>query len=173
MYSLLPRIAHYVVGCAYSWSASIRDRFVSADTGAIDLRGRGLCTRCPGLALTRTNVSSAEARFSSHLKGGYLSAHARSHGWETLAVYHRDHGRSVQAIKAYEEVVEADPEFAGGYYNLGNLYYDLKQYESGSGVFSEGDCPEAGLRGGPLQLWKSVLRYREVRTGDQSGTLRR
>ena len=84
---------------------------------------------------TNTDVSSAEARYTGQLEGEFLSAHARSHGWETLAVYHRDHGRNAQAIRAYEKVVEVDPEFSGGYYNLGNLYYDMKRYDRAAAYF--------------------------------------
>ncbi len=114
----------------------LRDRFVSADTAGLICAAAVLHT----VSWIGVNADelSAKARFSSHLKGRYLSAHARSHGWETLAVYHRDHGRGVQAIRAYESVVDADPEFAGGYYNLGNLYYDLKQYDRAAAYFQKG-----------------------------------
>lgn len=111
----------------------LSDRLISADAAGLICAAAVLHT----VSWIGVNADelSAEARFSSHLKGRYLSAHARSHGWETLAVYHRDHGRSVQAIRAYESVVDADPEFAGGYYNLGNLYYDLKQYDRAAAYF--------------------------------------
>ncbi|MDE2890201.1 MAG: tetratricopeptide repeat protein [Gemmatimonadota bacterium] len=113
----------------------LRDRLVSADTAGL------ICTAAVLHTVFWIGINadelSAEARFSSHLNGGYLSAHARSHGWETLAVYHRDHGRSVPAIRAYERVVDADPDFAGGYYNLGNLHYDLKQYDRAAAYFQK------------------------------------
>ena len=112
-----------------------RDRIVSADTAVLICAASMLHTVF-WIGVNADDLS-AEARFSRHLKEGYLSAHARSHGWETLAVYHRDHGRSVQAIRAYEKVVDADPEFAGGYYNLGNLYYDLKQYDRAAAYFQK------------------------------------
>ena len=113
----------------------LRDRVVSADTAGLICAAAVLHT----VFWIGVNADelSAEARFSSHLETGHLSAHARSHGWETLAVYHRDHGRSVQAIRAYEEVADADPEFAGAYYNLGNLYYELKQYDRAAPYFQK------------------------------------
>ena len=111
----------------------LRDRIVSANAAGLICAAAVLHTVF--WIGVNADDSSAEARFSSNMEGGYLSAHARSHGWETLAVYHRDHGRSVQAIGAYEAAVEADPGFAGGFYNLGNLYYDLKQYDRASVYF--------------------------------------
>ncbi len=105
----------------------LRDRLISGNTAGLICAAAALHTLFwIGI---NVDVSSAEAHFASHLKGGYLSAHARSHGWETLGVYHKDHGRSVQAILAYEKAVEVDPEFAGGHYNLGNMYYDMKRYD--------------------------------------------
>ncbi len=113
----------------------LRDRLVSENTAGLICAAAALHTLFwIGI---NADVSSAEARFTSHLEGRYLSAHARSHGWETLAVYHRDHGRSVQAILAYEKVVEVDPEFAGGLYNLGNLNYDLKRYDRAVAYFQK------------------------------------
>ena len=113
----------------------LRDRIVSADTAGL------ICAVAMVHTIFWIGVNaddlSAEARFSSHLEEGNLSPHARSHGWETLAVYHRDRGRTVQAIRAYEAALEADPEFAGGYYNLGNLHYDLKQYDRASMYFQK------------------------------------
>ena len=110
-----------------------RDRYISANTGGL------ICAAAALHALfwigVNANASSAEARFASNLEGRILSAHARSHGWETLAVYHRDHGRSVQSIEAYEKVVEVDPEFAGGLYNLGNLYYEMKRFDRAAAYF--------------------------------------
>ncbi len=112
-----------------------RDRIVSVDAAGLICAAAVLHTVF-WIGVNADDLS-AEARFSSKMEGGYLSAHARSHGWETLAVYHRDHGRSVQAIGAYEAATEADPGFAGGFYNLGNLYYDLKQYDRASVYFQK------------------------------------
>ncbi len=112
-----------------------RDRYTSANTGGL------ICAAAALHALfwigVNADVPSAEARFTSHLEGRNLSAHARSHGWETLGVYHRDQGRRVQAIRAYEKVVVVDPEFAGGYYNLGNLYYDMKRFDRAAAYFQK------------------------------------
>lgn len=113
----------------------LRDRIVFADTAGLICAAAVLHTAF-WIGVNADDLS-AEARFSSHLNTGHLSAHARSHGWETLAVFHRDQDRSVQAIRAYEAAVEADPEFAGGYYNLGNLHYDLKQYDRASVYFQK------------------------------------
>lgn len=114
---------------------NIRNRLVSPNTAALIYSAAALHTLF--WIGTNADVSSAEARFSGQLNGEFLSAHARSHGWETLAVYHRDHGRNAQAIRAYEKVVEVDPEFAGGYYNLGNLYYDMKRYDRAEAYFEK------------------------------------
>ena len=112
-----------------------RDRYTSANTGGL------ICAAAALHALfwigVNADVPSAEARFTSHLEGRNLSAHARSHGWETLGVYHRDQGRRIQAIRAYEKVVVVDPEFAGGYYNLGNLYYDMKRFDRAAAYFQK------------------------------------
>ena len=68
----------------------LRDRIVSANAAGLICAAAVLHTVF-WIGVNADDLS-AEARFSSHLEGGNLSAHARSHGWETLAVYHRDHG---------------------------------------------------------------------------------
>ncbi len=114
---------------------NIRNRLVSPNTAVLICSAAALHTLF--WIGTNANVSSAEARYSGQLEGEFLSAHARSHGWETLAVYHRDRGRNAQAVRAYEKVVEVDPKFSGGYYNLGNLYYDMKRYDRAAAYFQK------------------------------------
>ncbi|MDE2998986.1 MAG: tetratricopeptide repeat protein [Gemmatimonadota bacterium] len=137
----------------------LRDRTVSADAAGL-ICAAGVLHAVFWIGVNADELS-AEARFSTHLKRGYLSAHARSHGWETLAVYHRDHGRNGQAIRAYEEVVEADPEFAGGYYNLGNLYYDLKQYERAAAYFRKVIALKPDFAEAQFQMGNALYGLRE------------
>ena len=113
----------------------LRDRRISANSAGLVCAAAALHTLF--WIGANADVSSAETRFSTHLEGRHLSAHARSHGWETLAVYHRDHGRSAQAIRAYEKVIEVGPEFSGGYYNLGNLNYEMKRYDRAVSYFDK------------------------------------
>ena len=41
-----------------------------------------------------------------------------------IGITYRTLGNFYQAVLAYQKALQIDPDFAEGYFNLGNLYYD-------------------------------------------------
>ncbi len=78
---------------------------------------------------------SAESRFSGLLEHCQLSGHARSYGWETLGKHYRYKSKTVKALQAYQQALEANPKNPRHWTMVGRMYSNLGQYRRGMAYF--------------------------------------
>jgi tetratricopeptide (TPR) repeat protein len=65
--------------------------------------------------------AAAVGRFEQALEHCTPSSHARSYGWETLGIHHREEGDLAAAQRAYEQAVAAAPDHPRHWVSLGHL----------------------------------------------------
>ena len=79
--------------------------------------------------------AKAESRFAGLLEHCQLSGHARSYGWETLGKHYRYNSKTVKALQAYQQALEANPKNPRHWTMVGRMYSNLGQYRRGMAYF--------------------------------------
>ena len=79
--------------------------------------------------------AKAESRFAGLLEHCQLSGHARSYGWETLGKHYRYNSKTVQALHAYQQALEANPKNPRHWTMVGRMLSSLGQYRRGLAYF--------------------------------------
>ncbi|MCZ6633008.1 MAG: tetratricopeptide repeat protein [bacterium] len=72
---------------------------------------------------------SSEDRYQHLLHTSHLSPYARSFGFESLGTYYREQGRVNQALKAYQNALDINPDHPRYSQIIGLLYYQQGQYQ--------------------------------------------